>query len=260
MTVLSRPLRRGLTVAAAVVAAAALGWGMLFILRGASASRETAAVMRKVDNDISQGYRDRAASALLGLRALPSGEDQLLGVLKRAYVLSKSAGDYGLLSSLAARAQAANPRSGRIRTVAAYAELRTGSPAAALKALRRGGMPGEMAADLRGEAAMRTGSADKPSGGLAAELAALQGSKDPSVFQETARKSGEPSLLLDAALLLMGQGELSRAARLASDLPPGRLYDEPAGFISYDSGDYASARSRLARRAGIYGTGRPRPR
>jgi predicted negative regulator of RcsB-dependent stress response len=207
------------------------------------------AVLRQVDRDISQGYLGRAGEALSRLGRLPRDEELLLGLLKRAYLLGRSSGDSSLFASLSRRASAADHRSGRLRLAAAYGMLRSGEPKAALSLLRKGAAPPEAAAGLAGEAALRTGSVFSAETGPAAGLAALQGSRDAARFEEVARQTGAASLLLDAALLRMSEGNPDVAVRLSSELPAGYPFDEPAGFISYDASDNASTRLRLSRLA-----------
>jgi hypothetical protein len=244
----TRALRRGLLVTVCILAAAgaALGVASWVIARGVS--RETARALAAVDADISGGFIDRASATLSRLHRLPRGEAELLSVLKRGYLIGKADGDFALLASLSRAAVAVNRRSPRLRAAAAYGFLRSGSPAEALAVLSRGAGPGDLAADLRGEASVRTGGKTLPGAGLSAQLADLEGSRDPAAFQALAARSGEAGLLLDAALLKMAAGEPLEGARLAAGLPGVPVFDEAAGLMAYDAGDYPQAVSRLARR------------
>jgi tetratricopeptide (TPR) repeat protein len=244
----SRRLRLTLFVITCILAAGAATAVVVPVIRGVRDARETAAVLARVDADISGGWMERAGDRMRAMRSLPREEKMLLAVLARAYAVSSSAGDFSLLAVIARKAQAANRRSPRVRLVAAYAALRTGAAGEASALLAHGAPGGELADSLRAEAAIRTGAAPAASF-LPSGLAALETSRDPVAFEKAAGSSGEPALLLDAALLRMGQGDGRAAAAICRELPSQPAYDEPAALLLHDAGDMEAARERLMRRA-----------
>ncbi|HET6450073.1 MAG TPA: tetratricopeptide repeat protein [Spirochaetia bacterium] len=203
-------------------------------------------LLARVDASLSQGYLSTAADALRSFRGVRPAEADQLRILKRAFEIGRSSGDYTLLALLSDRARAANARSPRIRSVAAYAFLRTGRVADALQ-LFSGRAPGEQET-LRGESLLRSGAAWAGSDELSRDVLALESSADPSAFERAAIRADEARLSLDGAVLAMKQGTPSRAVAIArTDLTDPR-FDEPAGLILYDAGAGQEAIPRLTRR------------
>jgi thioredoxin-like negative regulator of GroEL len=239
--------RAALVVLILAALAAAGGITVFLLLRQppmADASFET--LLESVDASISQGYLGTAADALSSARGIPRGEADQLRLLKRAFEIGRSGGDYSLLASLGARARAINGRSSRIAAIAAYADLRTGRIAEANRIVGRGAPAG--LDSLRGETLLREGAPWKGSDELTREILALEASADPSAYSRAALRADEKRLSLDASILAMRQGMLSEAAGLVrSELAESR-FDEPAGLVLYDAGALSEAALRLRRR------------
>ena len=95
---------------------------------------------------------------------------------------------------------------------------------------------------------MRSGSPWAGSDALTRELIALESSRSPAAFVAAAGRTGEKRLALDGALLEMQQGATSAALQAARSTLDDERFDEPAGLMLYDAGDFAAAAARLERR------------
>ena len=209
-----------------------------------------------VDNAIAGGYLSTARAALLEIR--PRNEADALRVLKRAYVLSGKAGNYDLLATAADGAQGSVPSSASVRLVAAYAYLRVGRLSDAEAAAGKGFPPG--AGDLlRGEISLKRGAAWPGSDSVSRRLAGLESSRQPADFLAAAGMVDDPRLSLDAALLMLEKGNVAGAQRVSASSLQDPSFDEPAGLIAYDAGDFPAAASRLRRLEGrLQAAGFPR--
>ena len=194
-------------------------------------------LLEAVDASIAGGYLSTAQASLEGLRTLPSREDDLMRLLKRAHAVSSGTGDFTLLADIGSRALAAAPGSAAVRSIAAYGLLRAGRLGDAEKALSPGGSPSDVAALLGGEIALRRGAAWKGSDSLSRDLLKLESDVSPAAFAAAALRTGDDRLSLDAALLAMGQGDVRQAWTLARTRLGDARFDEPAGLILYDEGD-----------------------
>jgi predicted Zn-dependent protease len=232
-------------LSALIVAAAAV----LFVLlrQPPVADSDLRTILSGVDAAIGGGYLSTAQQKLASLRSLPSTESGQLSLLKRAFQVSRGTGDFALLADLAGRAVAGNGRSERIRTVAAYGCLRSGRLSEAERILARSATNGWGAESLRGEELLRRGARWPGSDELTRELVALEDTVDPAGFAGAALRAGEKRLSLDAALLAMRQGSTGTALRFVrSDLDESR-FDEAAGLMLYDAGEFAASAARMER-------------
>lgn len=177
---------------------------------------------------------------------MPRAESDRLRLLKRAWTVSRQAGDFSLLSEIAERALSADRGSRGVRQVAGYAYLRTGRAADAGKVLE-GALPAGTGDLLRGETALRLGTPWKGSDALTREILGLEGSRNPADFEAAAQRTGVKDLAADAALLSMEAGNTLRAAIIARSALQEAVFDEPAGLMAYDSGDFEEAITRLSR-------------
>ena len=199
-----------------------------------------------IDSAIAGGYLSTAQAELLAIRAVPRNEGDALRLLKRAFVLSRQAGDFRLLATMADRALASGAGTPRVRSIAAYAYLRTGRLADA-EAVSRSGLPSGAGDLLRGEIGVKRGTVWRGSDSLTRGLLALETSKNPSDFVAAARNVDDKRINLDAALLFLEGGDLARARLLAAASLKDALFDLPAGLIAYDAGDFENAIQRLTR-------------
>ena len=97
------------TLVPAVAAACALlaaGAALYLILSPAPPPKEDElqSTLRMLDAALSAGALPAARNILDGIRILPSAENDLLRILKRAFEASTASGDYGITSRLALRA------------------------------------------------------------------------------------------------------------------------------------------------------------
>lgn len=197
-----------------------------------------------IDAAIAGGYLSTARAELLAIRRVPYGDRDALRLLKRAFILSREAGDFRLLAVMADRALASRARDPAIRLVAAYSHIRTGRLADA-EAMVRQGLSGEAADLVRGETALRRGKAWHGSDSLTRELLKLDTSRQSSDFLAVARQVDDSRLGLDAALLSLEKGDLEGARTLAAFSLQDSRFDEPAALIAYDAGDFETAIARL---------------
>lgn len=234
----------GLAVVMLLAAGAAL---LLHFLPRQAVPADMQSPLSAVDAAITGGYLTTAREALASVHPFPAGEEEALRLLKRAFAVANGTGDYSLFSDMAGTALASHGRSTRIRAVAAYAALRAGRLSVAEQNLGKGALPPEAGDMLRGESILRRGGTWTGSDSLTRDLLSLEKKQDSSAYAETALRTGEKRLSLDAALLAMGAGNITQARKLAQTDLAGSPFDEPAAYILYDSGDSAGAIERLSR-------------
>jgi len=240
-------VRRGALIAGGAILVGAAGLILFFLFRPvAAADTSFEKLLVSVDEALAGGYLTTAQGDLTHLRTLPSPEGDLLRLLKRVYAVCSGTGDYALLADIGTRAVAANGRSGRIRSIAAYGLMRAGRLMDAEQMIELGGAPSDVAALLKGEMALRRGAAWNGSDSLTRDLLALESAHGPAEFSAAALRTGDQRLSLDAALLAMGQGDLPRAWTIAREELGDSRFDEPAALILYDEGDAQAALARLA--------------
>jgi tetratricopeptide (TPR) repeat protein len=207
-----------------------------------------------IDSAIAGGYFSTAQAELLAIRTLRRNESDALRVLKRAFTLSRQAGDFRVLAIMADRALASGALTPSVRSVATYAYLRTGRLADA-EATARGGLPAGVGDLLRGEVSLKRGTAWLGSDSLTRGLLTLETSRQPSDFLAAAKSVDDKRINLDAALLFLENGDLGRAHSLAAASLADAAFDLPAALIAYDFGDFKNAIQRLTR---LQGRGSPR--
>lgn len=205
---------------------------------------DVAAQLALVDAAIAGGYTSTARAELLAIRRVSRSEADALRILKRAFVLSREAGDFHVLAVMSDRALASRSNSSGVRLVAAYAYLRTGRLSDAESAARPG-LPSGAGDLVRAEIALRRGGAWKGSDSLTRGLLGLETSRRAQDFIAAARLVDDKRLSLDAALLSLEDGELERARLIALSSLQESAFDEPAALIAYDSGDFDSAVERF---------------
>jgi hypothetical protein len=234
----------GILAALIVVVAAAL---YLTLHRQPAADADIRSTLSGLDAAIAGGYLSTARDTLASIALLPSTEEGQLRLLKRAWQVGSGTGDFTLLAEMADKALAGNRRSSRIRAIAAYGNLRSGRLSAAERILARNADVGSGGESLRGETLLRRGGRWSGSDDLLREVFALEGTADPARFSGAAVRAGDKRLSLDAAILAMEQGAIANALRLVrSDLDEAR-FDEPAGLMLYDGGDFEAAAARTER-------------
>ena len=124
-------MRKIALTALAVVLLLGAGIALFFVFRPSRGQGPAfEAALSTADTALAAGM-PAARDALAAITALPTGEEDLLRLLKRAFAISSGSGDYSFLADMAARASRANIRSARIRAVSVYAEMRTGRVAQA---------------------------------------------------------------------------------------------------------------------------------
>ena len=234
-------------ICAALLAAGAAV--VLFLLRPRPVTDSgLQSLLPAVDAAISAGSLPTAKDLLSTVSSIPASEMDQLRLLRRAFQVGRLSGDFAVLAGLSARALAQNRGSERIGAVAAYADLRTGRIADAQGKLGRSSAGRYGEESMRGEALVRSGAPWPGSDALTRGLVELQDSRSPAAFSAAAVRSGEKRLTLDAALLEMRQGSNDAALRMVRSSLEEARFDEPAGLMLYDGGDFAGAAARLERR------------
>lgn len=242
-------LLRTPVVAVVIVFALLAAGAALFLILGPPAPRnvDLEATLTSIDSAIARGSLSTAGELLDGLRNLPATEADLLRLLKRAFAVGSASGDFGVLSRIGGKALSAAARSAPVRAIAALAYLRSGRVAEAEKIMGGGALPAETGALLRGEAILRKGGEWAGADALSRELISLERTKDPEAYAAAAQRTGDKRLSLDAALLAMESGRLDKARSIARSELDDAAFDEPAGAIAYDAGDFGTAIEKLAR-------------
>ena len=242
-------LRKLIPAVVVVFAFLAAGAALYLILSPAPPAKqgELQAVLRALDAAISAGALPTARDMLEGMKSLPSTEDDLLRLLKRAFEVSSASGDYGTMSRLGLKAVSAAGGSARIRAITVLACLRSGRLAEAERMIARGALPAGAGDLLRGEAILKRGGKWEPADPLVRELLALEQTQTIEAFTSAAHHAGDTRLWLDAALLAMESGSTAKAQSIAGSNLGDAVFDEPAAAISYDGGDFKTAVQRLSR-------------
>ncbi|HEY9594259.1 MAG TPA: hypothetical protein VHE79_07270, partial [Spirochaetia bacterium] len=140
---------RALIVLAVAVAAAACVALVVWLRPFRGPQPDISAPLASADAALKGGYMTAARDALSSITPLPTDEDDLMRILKRAVAVS-AAGDWAFLDDMAEKAVRANGRSARVRATAVWASLRTGDVARARQLLSRGRLPAEVGDLLRG--------------------------------------------------------------------------------------------------------------
>lgn len=240
-------VRPVLVIAAALLGVCvALAAGYFLLLPRLFPAPDIISQLSGVDSALAGGYFSTARQRLLEIRPMPRRAADILALLKRAFLLCSQSGDFGLLSVMSDRAMSAGGNSADVRLVASYSYLRAGRLSDADR-VARSGLPGVMGDLLLGEITLRQGKAWRGSDGLTRGLLSLETSKDPADFAAAATNLQDDRLAVDAALLYLQAGDVSSAGRVASSALQGAKYDEIAGLIGYDSGDFPAAVTRLTR-------------
>jgi hypothetical protein len=242
-------LRKLVPAVVVVFAFLAAGAALYLIWNPAPPSRQNdlQSTLRSLDAAISAGALPSARDLLDGMKSLPSTEDDLLRLLKRAFEVSSATGDYGTMSRLSLRALSAAGGSARIRAIAVLACLRSGRLAEAEKVIAKGSLPAAEGDSLRGEAILKRGGKWDAGEPLYRDLLALEQKQTAEAFAAAARRTGDARFSLDAALLAMESGSAAKAHGIAGSELGDAVFDEPAAAISYDGGDFTTAIERLKR-------------
>lgn len=244
-----KDLRKLVPAVAVVFACLAAGAALYLILGPAPAApkSEFQSTLRSLDEAIAPGALSTARDLLDGMKSLPSREDDLLRILKRAFEVSSASGDYGAMSRLSLMALSEAGGSARIRAIAVLACLRSGRLAEAEKVIARGSLPVATGDLLRGEAILKRGGKWGPAAPFYRDLLSLEQKQSSEAFVDAARRTGDTRLALDAALLAMESGDLAKAQSIAGSELGDAVFDEPAAVIAYDGGDFKNAIERLKR-------------
>jgi len=242
-------LRRVVPAVVVIFVFLAAGAALFLILSPAppAAKAELQSVLHSLDAAISAGAFPTARDLLEGMKSLPSTEDDLLRLLKRAFQVSSVSSDYDTMSRLSLKALSTAGGSPRIRAIAVFACLRSGRLAEAEKVIARGSLPAPAGDLLKGEAVLKRGGKWEPADPFYRDFLGLEHTQAPEAFAAAAHRTGEARLLLDAALLAMQSGGAAQALRIAGGGLGEAAFDEPAAAISYDGGDFNTAIQRLKR-------------
>ncbi|MFI5367398.1 MAG: tetratricopeptide repeat protein, partial [Spirochaetia bacterium] len=242
-------LRRVLPAVIVIFAFLAAGAALYLILSPAPAAKksELPSLLRTLDAAISAGAFSTARDLLEGMKSLPSAEDDLLRLLKRAFEVSSASGDFGMMSRFGLKALSAAGGSPRIRAIAVLACLRSGRLAEAEKAIATGPLPGADGDLLKGEAILKRGGKWEPADPFYRDLLGLEQKQTPEAFAAAAHRTGDARLSLDAALLAMQSGSTAQAHSIAAGALGDTAFDEPAAAMAYDGGDFKTAIQRLTR-------------
>ena len=240
--------RKLVPVVIVILALLAAGAAVFLVLSPAPRGySDTRPILRSLDSAIAAGALSTARDLLDGMTNLPSTEEDLLSLLKRAFEISSASGNYSTMSRLGGKALALAGGSARIRALAVLAYLRGGRLSEAEKAMAGGALPADTGDLLRGEAVLRRGGAWAASSPLYHDLLSLEHKKDPEQFAAAAVRTGDKRLWLDAALIAMESGGLGRAQRIVNTDLGEASFDEPASGLLYDGGDFETALERLKR-------------
>jgi len=242
-------LRRVVPAVVVIFAFLAAGAALFLILIPAppKARSELQSVLHSLDAAISAGAFTAARDLLEGVKTLPTTEDDLLRLLKRAFEVGSATGDYGMMSRFSLKALATAGGSPRIRAITVFACLRSGGLADAEKVIARGPLPAPAGDLLKGEAVLTRGGKWEPADPVYRDLLALEHTQAPDAFAAAAHHTGDARLSLDAALLAMQSGSAAQAQRIAEGELGAAVFDEPAAAIFYDGGDFKTAIQRLKR-------------
>jgi Flp pilus assembly protein TadD len=242
-------LRRVVPAVTVIFALLAAGAALYLILSPAPQAEkiELQSKLHSLDAAISAGAFPVAREILEEMKNLPSAEDDLLRLLKRAFEVSSASGDYGTMSRLGLRALSAAGGSSRIRAIALFACLRSGRLAEAEKVIARGSLPAPAGDLLKGEALLKREGKWEPADPFYRDLLGLEQEQALEAFAAAADRTGDARLSLDAALLAMQYGRAAMARSIAGGRLGDAAFDEPAAAIGYDGGDYNTAIQRLKR-------------
>lgn len=225
-----------------------------------AAAAQIDALLAEADYEISLGYHDKALESLDRALVQARGEYSNLRILKRVYQISYELDDFSILNRFARRSVESIPGSRELTEIYLYSSIRSEISPKALSQLKRSGekLPG-----LQAEAYLR-GALDFPPESEAdprlQDILALHpgpdaADQDPGRLQRLGTDLDEPRIVLDAALLLMGQGETESAFSLVKRHIGDPLFREPGIYIAYDAGHDAAALSLIEQHEQETGSG-----
>jgi tetratricopeptide (TPR) repeat protein len=200
-------------------------------------------LIEQADEAISRGYYEQAATILERASETANSSVEWLRILKRAHTLATTTGSYEGFAGIASKARKAFPNRQDIAACAVYGMMRTGMvhEATILEAVEKLGQDFDsLTAEvylLRGVGRDIVENMD----GYFGDFVQTVQQRDPDDLSRLAGFENDPRLFLDAALLLMLDGERERANSLSSRREVETEFPEAAMTIAYDSGDVGRA-------------------
>jgi tetratricopeptide (TPR) repeat protein len=211
--------------------------------------------LQRIDELLSGGYGEDASRAVRDLAKKDLSAVSYIRLLKRAYRLAAFEGNQELLFETAEKAYQKYPSGRGIAAVYIYTLLRRGEHERAMRILNDAELDEERWKSLIREVRLY-GTSERAVSGTKREreegLARLSRESGAERFLELYKQTGSIGFLQDAVLLLLEEGKVEAAYRLASDkaLPQRLLF-----YISYDAGDWPRALHILTEHPRIFPSG-----
>lgn len=210
------------------------------LLRGKSARKEFQEVLTEADTFLSAGRYDFASDALKKALLKASNGQSYFEILKRVLSIAQEEESYVELEYFAQKALEKHPRKKEFILLASYSALRNGNTKRALKLI-----PDNPSAQFDYtilEIALRSDE-KLPEKRMKLDrrvqrLLSMESIHNPMTFEDTGKEMGEPRLLLNAGLLWMERGQMSKARQIVTDHLIESQYDEFAAYVLYDVGAF----------------------
>ncbi|MFO7849890.1 MAG: tetratricopeptide repeat protein [Spirochaetia bacterium] len=227
-----------------VITAAVLTATLLYIqnLRESRISTSHVDILREIDNNLSDGYIDRAEDSILSLSDKSVSAATYLQLLKRALRIAEERESYDTFLEVAREGHSEYSAREDIAALLVFAYLREGNTEKAWEIASDSTITDTRWDPVLSEAALAAGS-------LSGEedenmYADLLSSRDPERFIEAWETTNSESFLLDAVLLYLRDGQVYRASDLVQQLPRD-CCEKLRFFIAWDLQDWRKAREIL---------------
>ena len=204
-------------------------------------------LLTQADYEISLGYYEKALESLERAQGGARGEYNTLRILKRVYQISYNLKDFSFLHSFARSAADLIPGSEELEQIYLYAAIRApaeGSQRAVERLKRSRGVSAYLQAEAY-FAGLLDGPPETDHDPELKQIMSLVAQKDPYQLQLLGTELDEAAIHLDAALLLMAQGDVDNAFTVINRHIGDPLFREPSIYIAYDAGHEQTALSLI---------------
>ena len=201
-------------------------------------------ILTRIDLHLVAGSLGEASRGIQDASKVAASRNDRMRLAKRSLSISSTGGDWSQLYGIADDALRAYPGVEEFAAIASYAAMKRGHLNRAL-AISREYLESDRFRSLYNEVWLRAGNADESSDSFSPDYSANLSTSDALAFEETGGRLNHVGLMLDAALIYAGIGDIDRAYEMVEVFSP--QYPEPAAYLHYDAGDFDAAANILAK-------------
>ncbi len=218
----------------------------IFHIEKNTSLREESVTIHRIDTYIQNGYSGEAEKSILELSRKDLSASSHIRLLKRAWLLERSAGggevSDRLLEKTAESAYRSFPARQDIAAVYVYALLRRGEHEHAGSVYADAELNEDAWRNLSNEMILYSSEAEEGMGEAdSSGMFRLSRQSSADTFLGIYQSTGADGFLLDAVLLLLEAGEVDRAYSLVQTSRPGAFPPRFSFFLAYDAGKWNTA-------------------